>query len=113
MIFAEALEGKEANIAKLSFSTKITDYISNGKCVLAIGKRDIAPIDYFLKYDSGLVATTNDEILKQVVSIIEDPDIIRVYGMKAYKCAVNNHDKDMMNQRFIKTICKAVENNEN
>lgn len=113
VIFAEALEGKEANIAKLSFSTKITDYISNGKCVLAIGKRDIAPIDYFLKYDSGLVATTNDEILKQVVSIIEDPDIIRVYGMKAYKCAVNNHDKDMMNQRFIKTICKAVENNEN
>ena len=51
VVFAEALEGKEANIAKLSFSTKITDYISNGKCVLAIGKRYIAPIDYFLKYD--------------------------------------------------------------
>lgn len=113
VIFAEALEGKEANIAKLSFSTKITDYISNGKCVLAIGKRDIAPIDYFLKYDSGLVATTSDEILKQVESIIDNPDIIRVYGMKAYQCAVNHHDKDMMNQRFIETMYKAVENNEN
>lgn len=113
VVFAEALEGKEANIAKLSFSTKITDYISNGKCVLAIGKRDIAPIDYFLKYDSGLVATTSNEILKQVESIIDNPDIIRVYGMKAYQCAINNHDKDMMNRRFIETICKAVEYNKN
>lgn len=113
VIFAEALGGKEANIAKLSFSTKITDYISNGKCVLAIGKRDIAPIDYFLRYDSGIVATTNEEILKQIECIIENPDIIRVYGMKAYLCAVKNHEKVMMNHRFIETICNAVEYNKN
>ena len=38
VVFAEALEGKQANIAKLSFSTKITDYLANGKCIFAVGR---------------------------------------------------------------------------
>ena len=61
VIFAESLEGKESNAAKLSFSTKITDYISNGKCVLAIGK-DNTPIDYFKRNDSALIANSIEKI---------------------------------------------------
>lgn len=109
VVFAEALDGKESNIAKLSFSTKITDYISNGKCVLAIGKRDIAPIDYFIKHDSALVACSVEDILSQVSNIIDNPSIINQYGRKAFQCAVDNHEKEMMTRRFIETIQKAVE----
>lgn len=108
VIFAEALEGKEANAAKLSFSTKITDYISNGKCVLAIGKDYIAPIDYFRRNDSALIAHSKDEIFKQVKRIVENPDIVDEYGEKAFNCAVRNHEKAMMNKRFIETMCKAT-----
>lgn len=110
VVFAEALEGKEANIAKLSFSTKITDYISNGKCVLAIGKRDIAPIDYFIRHDAALVANSVDDILSRVNEIVSNPQIIKDYGKKAYECAVRNHDKDMMNRRFITTVCRSCQN---
>lgn len=88
VIFAEALEGKEANAAKLSFSTKITDYISNGKCVLAIGKDYIAPIDYFQRNDSALIAHSKDEILRQIKRIVENPNIVDEYGEKAFNCAV-------------------------
>lgn len=86
VIFAEALEGKEANAAKLSFSTKITDYISNGKCVLAIGKDYIAPIDYFQRNDSALIAHSKDEILRQIKRIVENPNIVDEYGEKAFNC---------------------------
>lgn len=110
LIFAEALEGKEANAAKLSFSTKITDYISNGKCVLAIGKDYIAPIDYFKRNDSALIAHSKEDILEQVKRIVEHPDLVDLYGEKAFNCAIRNHEKNMMNQRFIETMCKAVKN---
>lgn len=110
VVFAESLEGKEANVAKLSFSTKITDYISNGKCVLAIGKEDIAPMDYFRRHDSAIVAHSKDEVLYQVERIVSNPELINEYGEKAYNCAVVNHEKGMMNQRFIETMCKALEN---
>ena len=101
------MDGKYANIAKLSFSTKITDYLSNGKCILAIGKVDIAPIDYFKKYDSALVATTKEDIIRHIKTIVGDPTIIDLYGKNAYDCAVKNHNKDIVQRRFIETICKA------
>lgn len=107
VIFAESLEGKEANAAKLSFSTKITDYISNGKCVLAIGKDYIAPIDYFQRNDSALIAHSKEEIETRVKEIVDNPMITDVYGEKAFNCAVRNHEKNMMNDRFIATMLKA------
>ena len=109
VVFAEALSGKESNAAKLSFSTKITDYLSNGKCILAIGKNDIAPIDYFRRNDSALIATSVEEIEKRVREIITNPGLTDEYGRKAFDCAVKNHEKGMMNERFINTMKKAVE----
>lgn len=109
VVFAEALSGKESNAAKLSFSTKITDYLSNGKCILAIGKNDIAPIDYFRRNDSALIATSAEEIEKRVREIIYKPELTDKYGRKAFECAVRNHEKGMMNERFINTMKKAVE----
>ena len=108
VIFAEALDGKEANVAKLSFSTKITDYISNGKCVLAIGRDYIAPIDYFQRNDAAIIAHSPEEIVTQVNRIVDNPTLIDEYGRKAFDCAVRNHEKDMMIRRFIGTMLHAV-----
>lgn len=107
VVFAESLIGKDANAAKLSFSTKITDYISNGKCVLAIGKDYIAPIDYFQHNDAAIIAHTNEEIFEKVALIVNNPALVDEYGEKAFNCAVRNHEKGMMTERFISTMLKA------
>jgi hypothetical protein len=109
VVFAEALVGKESNAAKLSFSTKITDYLSNGKCVLAIGKEEIAPIDYFKRNDSALIAYTETDVELRVREIVGNPQLTEQYGKKAYDCAVRNHDMDMMNKRFINTMLKVLQ----
>ena len=90
VVFAEALNGKERYAARLSFSTKITDYLSNGKCILAIGAKDIAPIDYFRKNDSAIIATSRDEIYKAVTNIISNPQMVLEYSKKSYECARRN-----------------------
>ena len=108
VVFAEALIGKEANAARLSFSTKITDYLSNGKCVLAIGKENIAPIDYFRRNDSALIANNEEDIEKRVCEIIANPILTDTYGQKAFECAVRNHEKAMMNRRFVETMLRAA-----
>ena len=109
VVFAEGLEGKEANKAKLSFSTKITDYLASGKCVLAIGKKNIAPMDYFQRNDSAVIAHNEEDIERLIRRILSSPEIISEYSRKAYDCAVRNHEKGMMNRRFIETMCKVVE----
>lgn len=108
VVFAEALEGKASNIARLSFSTKITDYLANGKCILAVGKKDIAPIDYFERNDSAVIAYNEEDIYKQVSRIVKNPELVSEYGKKAYDCAVRNHEKQTVNHRFIETMCNVV-----
>lgn len=108
VVFAESLEGKEANIARLSFSTKITDYLANGKCILAIGKREIAPIDYFEKNDAAIIACSEEDIYKQILRIVAHPEIMDEYGKKAYDCGVRNHDKQVLDARLVENICKAA-----
>jgi len=108
VVFAEALEGKQANIAKLSFSTKITDYLANGKCIFAVGREYIAPIDYFLRNDSAIVATDINQIEERLRGIIENQMLITEYSRKAYDCAVKNHEKNMIDRRFVDTMIKAV-----
>ena len=108
VVFAEGIEGKEANIAKLSFSTKITDYLASGKCVLAIGKEDIAPMDYFQRNDSAVIAHNADEIELQIRRILSSSELVSEYSRKAYDCAVRNHERGMMDKRFIETVCNAV-----
>ena len=108
VVFAEALEGKNANIAKLSFSTKITDYLSNGKCIFAVGKEYIAPIEYFVKNDAAIVATSGAQIHKGISRILTCPWLITQYGRKSYDCGVRNHDKQLIDKRFIETMNAIV-----
>ena len=54
LLFLEDIDGPDARVARLSFSTKITDYLSAGKCILAVGNPDTAPMQYFRENGSRL-----------------------------------------------------------
>ena len=56
LLFAEAVDGPNSKIARLSFSTKLTDYFRSGKCILAVGNPDTAPMDYLKEDDAALIA---------------------------------------------------------
>lgn len=107
LIFVESLEKKYRYTARLSFSTKITDYLRSGKCILAIGDKDIAPIDYFNRYDSAITASSYDEIQKRLEELVSNPQIIKEYARKGYNCGVEHHEKSKMDQLLIQTISSA------
>lgn len=107
LVFAESLERKYKNVARLSFSTKITDYLKNGKCIFAIGDKGIAPIDYFMKYDSAVVATSYNEIEEKLQMIIDNPLVIGQYGAKAYECGKKHHKKEKMDKVLMDVITSA------
>ena len=102
------MEKKYKNAARLSFSTKITDYLKNGKCIFAIGDKDIAPIDYFNRYDSAVTASSYQQIEEKLVWLIENPEKIAEYSEKGYNCGVENHNKEKMDNILIKAIKDAV-----
>ncbi len=108
LVFVESLEKKYRYTARLSFSTKITDYLKNGKCIFAIGDKDIAPIDYFNRYDSAVTATSYQEIPEKLEILINNPQIIADYSKRAYDCGKEHHSVELTRRILIDTILNTV-----
>ncbi len=104
LLFLEALEGKNAKMARLSFSTKITDYLSAGKCIFAVGNKDTAPMQYFLKYNAALTATDNTEIEDVLSKINTDISEVNRYSENAASVGRENHNKEKIQATFDSTI---------
>lgn len=99
LLFAESLSNRDLS-ARLSFSTKITDYLSAGKCIWAVGNGELAPIGYLKEEDAAIVSTTKESISTQLQSIIENIEIIPTYARKAHDCGIRNHTQHMIQTRF-------------
>ena len=108
LVFVESLERKYRYTARLSFSTKITDYLKSGKCIFAVGDSQIAPMDYFSRYDSAVTATSYDEIGEKLAMLAEDPSLIAQYGKKAFECGKKYHDKRNMHLTLREAIMDAA-----
>ena len=93
LVFAEALEGPNKYSARLSFSTKITDYFGSGKCIFAIGPRDIAPIEYLIENNCAIVATNKDEIYEKLKMIVKYENIINEYAFNSYNIGYEKHNE--------------------
>lgn len=109
LVFVESLEERFKYTARLSFSTKITDYLKSGKCIFAIGDKEIAPIDYFNRYDSAVTASTYEEIGHKLETLVNNEKMILRYARKGYQCGVEHHERSKMDRLLIETICEAAD----
>ena len=83
LVFVESFEKKSKSVARLSFSTKITDYLASDRCIMGIGPSDIAPIEYLKEEDAALIVSDLSQ-LEQVLTDLNE-DIINYYAEKAYQ----------------------------
>lgn len=104
LLYAESLSDKHL-IARLSFSTKITDYLAAGACIWAVGNEDLAPIEYLKEEDAGLVSTDKKEIEKALCQITQSPGLLQEYAVRAHQCGLKNHNKEEMLKVFSKALC--------
>lgn len=111
-VFVEAISGKQKDIARLSFSTKIIDYIASGKCIFAVGSQNIAPIEYFKNEDAALIATTQEEIDECIMKLLT-PGIIEVFANKAIECGRRNHNREKMDDLIFSKLNEVVANKRN
>ena len=88
----ESFKNKYKNIARLSYSTKISDYLYSGKCIFVYGPKDIAPIDFFIKNNAGIVASDSNE-LKMKLNDLLNENLLNTYSKNAQRCARIFHDK--------------------
>lgn len=94
LLFLEDVDGADALTARLSFSTKIVDYLSASKCIFAIGNMETAPMQYFKKNNAALLAQSVNDIEQKLKTLLEEPSIIENMSYNAYLCGQKNHMED-------------------
>ncbi|MBO7218204.1 MAG: hypothetical protein J6V50_05830, partial [Clostridia bacterium] len=108
VVFVESLEEKGRFAAKLSFSTKLTDYFRSGKCIFAIGDKEIAPIQYLKENDAAIINTEYPHIVENLKKLIDNKELITQYGRNAFECGKRNHSADKVSKTFKDTITRAA-----
>lgn len=102
LLFAESLSDSNLT-ARLSFSTKLTDYFSAGRCIWAVGHEDLGPVSYIKEENAGIVSTNTQEIHDALMNL-QNVSLVELYGKKAYECGMRNHNPQQIREKFMREI---------
>ena len=95
LLFVESLDSNNG-IARLSFSSSITDLLSAGKCIWAVGNENLGPIEYLKQEKAALVSTSIADIQNHLLQLLSSPNVLCSYAQGAQSCGIRNHSTDMM-----------------
>jgi glycosyltransferase involved in cell wall biosynthesis len=91
LIHVESFRSSERYSARLSFSTKIVDYLEAGRCILAVGWKRTGGIKYLQDNDAAIVITNVQDINEKVSRLLSNEQLILEYGRKGFECGKKNH----------------------
>lgn len=111
LIHVESADLKNRLIVRTSFSTKLVDYFHQAKCIFAVGNSKVNSIYYLKENDAAVVATNNEEVKERLKWIIDNPDLIREYGDKAWECGKRNHQIDKIQEMLMNDLRGIVQEN--
>ena len=101
LLVAEAIGRSGDMSARLSFSTKITDYFLASKCIWAVGNPELASINYLANNDAALISIDEASILSVLNRVVSTPELINEYAYKGTQCGKLNHSAaDIQNKLY-------------
>ena len=92
LIHVEPFKKTERYKARLSFSTKIVDYMEAGKCILAVGWKETGGIEYLATNNAACCITDPAEIGQTLSQLVEKKELRQQYAINAYELGRKNHN---------------------
>ncbi len=96
LLFVESLNNDGSGAARLSFSTKITDYFCAGKCIWAVGTNQLSAIDYLEKQDAALCSVTKEAVAPTLEKLVSNVELVREYAFKGWQCGHEKHEANLI-----------------
>lgn len=95
---------------KLSFSTKISQYMMAGRCILALGPSLLASMKFIKEKQAGIIVETQDaEVLMQCLrTALKDRNRLDVIGRGGRKKAMECFEGISQRERFYRVLNDAI-----
>lgn len=110
LIHAESFKLANKLDVRYAISTKIMDYLSVGRCILAIGPKDVASIEYLSDSGAALIANNADDVQDIIEIIKEKPEVILKYAQKGYDFINNTLDVIQLKKEFRAQLQAIIDN---
>jgi hypothetical protein len=91
LVHVESFQLTERYKSRLSFSTKIVDYLERGRCILAVGWAESGGIEYLKSHDAAYVITSRSSIQAKLEQLFGNRSLIKDFAEKAFKLGKENH----------------------
>lgn len=108
LVHVESFDNKSKKITSLSISTKIPEYMSSGKSILAVGPSDVASIEYINETESGFIVSSNvdKDVDDIIIDIFKNPDKRKYHIKQSLLTVKKNHDIKSKRNEFQQEIVK-------
>jgi hypothetical protein len=110
LVHVESFELAERYSARLSFSTKIVDYLEAGRCILAVGWEKTGAIEYLKQHDGAVVITNRKQLNTEIADLTNNFPKIIEYGDKAFQLGKQYHQIDEIRDDLYNTLVEVVKN---
>lgn len=104
LVHVEAQDLKNRLLLRQSFSTKLVDYFSQARPILAYGPKNVASIEHLISNECALVADNEEELYEKLTRILNDKKALDDLSLQAWLCGQNNHSKQDIQNMLIKDI---------
>ena len=91
LVHVESFRLSERYSSRLSFSTKIVDYLEAGRCVLAIGWGGSGAIEYLRAHGAAIVISDKSELFKTVSQLVGNHQLIDDCAERGFHCGRARH----------------------
>lgn len=110
LVHVESFEPVARKYTRLSLSTKVPQYMSCGKPILAYGPAEVASCRYIHDCQSGVLVGEESAslLLKAVRSLATVPERRAVLGRCGWRSAVEHHSADSVRERFRSALARVA-----
>ena len=105
LIFVESFAEEQIEKTRLSLSTKISEYLSVGKPIIAVGPSEVGSMEFLS--DTAICVNNLDDLLSKLQSITTDKLLRVAYGNKALEKYESIGDFRELRNNFICALCDS------
>jgi hypothetical protein len=109
LVHVESFELSEKYSARLSFSTKIVDYLEAGRCIIAVGWEKTGAIEYLNENNAAVVITDVNQIYDKLNNLIENKKLIINYSLKGFEFGKKNHQINIIRENLYSDLRSVVD----
>lgn len=109
LVHAEGFDRYNKSLVRCAISTKIMDYLSVGRCILAIGPSDISSIEYLSENDVALIASSEKELDNIICRMKSDSSLISEYAHRGMDYSNKHLDAEQMRQKLYDDLQMVID----